>query len=191
MIHHLTGKIVEVNPTYAVIECAGVGYLTHITLNTYSQLNGRKEVSLFTLPIYKEDSQTLYGFFERSEREMFTLLISVSGVGGNTARLILSGLSTEEVKEAIHAGDTNLLKSVKGVGGKTAERIIVDLRDKTGVVSSPESGVSASSVSTEAVSALQVLGYNPRITEKLVLNILKEDASMSLESLIKEALKRL
>ena len=126
MIHHLRGKLTEINPTYAVIDCGGVGYLVNITLNTYTSISGKEEVSLFTLPIYKEDSQTLFGFISKLEKNMFVLLISVSGVGGNTARVILSSLSSQEVQDCIASENVGVLQSVKGIGAKTAQRIIVD-----------------------------------------------------------------
>ncbi len=192
MIYHLNGKLRELTPAYAVVECGGVGYLAHITLQTYSAIAGEKEVLLHTFPIYKEDSQSLFGFAEKSEREIFTRLISVSGVGGNTARVILSSLTAEEVIGAITHEDVGLLKSIKGIGAKTAQRIIVDLKDKMGALDVAESTPgSAISVKSEAVSALEVLGYNTRQTERIIATVLKQQPSAGVEELIKEALKRL
>ena len=192
MIYHVSGRLVEATPTYAVIECAGVGYILHISLTTYASIGKEENLRLFTHPIYKEDAQTLYGFFSRQERDIFIRLISVSGVGGNTARVILSSLTPDEVIEAIAREDVSLLKSIKGIGAKTAERIIVDLKDK---VSAIETGTDeipgGGNLKAEAVSALEVLGYNARQSEKLVSSIIRESEAASLEEVLKEALKRL
>ncbi|HAD97683.1 MAG TPA: Holliday junction branch migration protein RuvA [Cryomorphaceae bacterium] len=195
MIHHLQGNLTEVNPAFAVVECGGVGYLVNITLTTYSHISSLSEVKLYTLPIYKEDAQTLFGFYDRIEKEIFSLLISVSGVGGNTARVILSSLSAEEVQDCIASENVGLLKSVKGIGAKTAQRIIVDLKDKVSNIGLGEGGrplsAGASDVIPEASSALEVLGYATRQTHKLLHQIKKENPSISLEEMIKTALKRL
>lgn len=192
MIYHINGKLAEVTPTYAVVECAGVGYLINISLTTYTSISEAANVKLYTFPVYKEDSQTLYGFAGKQEREIFSRLISVSGVGGNTARIILSSLSSSEVVNAIASEDVSLLKSIKGIGAKTAQRIIVDLKDKVGGIELDGTGVAVSGgIKTEAVSALEVLGYNPRQSEKVVLKITQDMPSAGLEEVIKEALKRL
>lgn len=194
MIHHLKGKLVEINPAFAVVECQGVGYLVNITLHTYTSISEMSEVKLYTLPIYKEDAQVLFGFYHKSEREIFSLLLSVSGVGGNTARVILSSLSAEEVQDCIASENVGLLKSVKGIGAKTAQRIIVDLKDKVSrvVLHTSASVPSAdNAIISEASSALEVLGYPSRQTDKLLYTIKKENPSMGLEELIKTALKRL
>ncbi|MEQ9261776.1 MAG: Holliday junction branch migration protein RuvA [Owenweeksia sp.] len=195
MIHHLQGKLSEVNPAFAVVECGGVGYLVNITLNTYTHISSASDVKLYTLPIYKEDAQTLFGFHTRTEKEIFSLLISVSGVGGNTARVILSSLSPDEVQDCIASENVNLLKSVKGIGAKTAQRIIVDLKDKVSNIALHEGGVPESGGNTdiipEASSALEVLGYTTRQTHKLLYQIKKENPAIGLEELIKTALKRL
>lgn len=193
MIHHLRGKLIEVNPAYAVIDCGGVGYLVNITLNTYSSISGKEEVTLFTLPIYKEDSQTLFGFVSKLEKNMFVLLISVSGVGGNTARVILSSLSSQEVQDCIASENVAVLQSVKGIGAKTAQRIIVDLKDKVANISvdmssSPKLG---NSIIPQASTALEVLGYPSRQTDKLLFSIKNENPTIGLEDMIKMALKRL
>lgn len=193
MIHHLRGKLVEVNPAYAVIDCGGVGYLVNITLNTYTAISGKEEVTLFTLPIYKEDSQSLFGFVSKLEKNMFVLLISVSGVGGNTARVILSSLSSQEVQDCIASENVAVLQSVKGIGAKTAQRIIVDLKDKVANVSvdltsAPSSG---KTVIPQASTALEVLGYPTRQTDKLLFSIKNENPEIGLEGMIKMALKRL
>lgn len=194
MLHHLRGKLVEINPAYAVVECYGVGYMVNITLATYSAINAKEEVFLYTLPIYKEDNQQLFGFAAKNEREVFELLILVSGVGGNTARVILSSLSADEVQAAIGNEDVALLKSVKGIGAKTAQRIIVDLKDRMGRLPVGEATGQAEqrgSHTQEALGALEVLGYTPRQTEKLVRGIVQSNPTISLEELIKEALKKL
>lgn len=192
MIYHISGKLVEATPTFAVIESAGVGYILHISLTTYGSIGKTENIKLFTHPIYKEDSQTLYGFFSRQERDIFTRLISVSGVGGNTARVILSSLSPEEVIEAIATEDVSLLKSIKGIGAKTAERIIVDLKDKVGAIEIETNEIKGgTNLKAEAMSALEVLGYNVRQSEKLVSSIIREAQNASLEEVLKEALKRL
>ncbi len=192
MIYHIHGDLVEVTPTFAVVECAGVGYLVNITLTTFTAISNARQVKLYTYPIYKEDSQVLFGFSDKEEKEIFSRLISVSGVGGNTARVILSSLSAEEVVEAISHENVNLLKSIKGIGAKTAQRIIVDLKDKvSGIsVSSSVSGIKPS-VRSEASSALEVLGYAPRQTEKIILQLSKEHPEAGVEDIIKQALKRL
>lgn len=192
MIHHISGKLVEITPTYAVIECAGIGYLIHISLGSYSAITGHTEAKLYTLPVYKEDSQTLYGFATRQEREIFTRLISVSGVGGNTARVILSSLSANEVIEAIASESAALLQSIKGIGAKTAQRIIVDLKDKMAAIEGGEAMPAArTGVKVEAASALEVLGYSPRQSEKVIVEIIRQQPTASLEEVLKEALKRL
>ena len=167
--------------------------MVNITLNTYSNLSNKEEALVYVHPIYKEDSQTLYGFSDKSEREIFTLLISVSGVGGNTARVILSSLTADEVKQCIASENVGLLKSVKGIGAKTAERIIVDLKDKVLRIAPTESTtISASgSKSREAVSALEVLGYQAKQIEQLISKIQSAQPDISLEELIKQALKQL
>lgn len=194
MIHHVKGILAEVNPAFAVVECGGVGYTVNITLYTYGQIASAKEVKLFTLPIYKEDAHTLFGFYSKVEREIFSLLISVSGVGGNTARVILSSLSAEEVQDCIATENVDLLKSVKGIGAKTAQRIIVDLKDKVSKVelgSAEIPGGSGSGMLSEATSALEVLGYPTRQTHKILHQIKKEDPAIGLEEMIKIALKQL
>lgn len=192
MFHHIKGKLVSVNPAQAIVESNGLGYLINITLNTYAEISDLKEVLLYLFPIFKEDSQTLFGFTKKSEREVFEKLLSVSGVGGNTARVILSNLSVSETQNAIASGNVGLLKSVKGIGAKTAERIIVDLKDKMLGLENQEPDVqSMSSFSVEAVSALEVLGYTSRQTERVISKIIKNEPNISLEELIKKALNQL
>lgn len=191
MYHHLKGQLIEINPAMAIVECYGVGYEVNITLHTFSSLQGAREVMLYTLPIFKEDSQVLFGFSERSERAVFEKLIAVSGVGGNTARVILSSLSANETLNAIAAENVSMLQSVKGIGAKTAQRIIIDLKDKVKSIAQPAEEGSNTALSSEAVSALEVLGYPARQTERVIHKILRENPSFSLEDLIKQALNKL
>lgn len=191
MIHHLKGLVKELNPAFAIIECAGIGYMVNITINTFSEIADSKEVLLYSHVIYKEDSQTIFGFTTKSEREMFLLLLSVSGVGGNTARVILSNLSTGEAASAIASSNVASLKSIKGIGAKTAERIIVDLKDKVLNGTTVDSITSANPIMTEASAALSVLGYPAKQTDRVLSAILKTNPSAAIEELIKEALNRL
>lgn len=195
MIEYIKGSIEELTPATAVIDCGGVGYLLNISLNTYSAIQGKGSCKLFAYEAIREDAYVLYGFVSKEERELFLLLIGVSGIGGNTARMILSALSPSELCNAISSGNVTILKSVKGIGLKTAERLIVELKDKikTGLPSS--AGAVATVLSTEiqeeAISALTMLGFAAAPSQKVVLAILKEDPQASVESVIKQALKRL
>ncbi|MCM8568792.1 Holliday junction branch migration protein RuvA [Gramella jeungdoensis] len=193
MIHHLKGQLIEKNPTYVVIDCNGVGYLVNISLHTYSLIPDSEAISLYTYLQVKEDAHTLYGFAEKSEREIFKLLISVSGVGTSTARTMLSSLHPKEVSEAIATGDVPTIQSVKGIGAKTAQRVILDLKDKVlKVLGDDEVFVSQNNTNKEeALSALEILGYNRRQAGKVVDKILKEDPESTVESIIKLALKKL
>lgn len=193
MIHHLKGQLIEKNPTYVVIECNGVGYTVNISLHTFSLIPESEAVNLYTHLQVKEDSHTLYGFAEKSEREIFRLLISVSGVGTNTARMMLSSLQPREVTEAIASENVPVIQSVKGIGAKTAQRIILDLKDKVlKVLGDDEIFVSQSNSNREeALSALEILGYNRRQAGKVVEKILKDDPESTVESIIKLALKKL
>jgi Holliday junction DNA helicase RuvA len=198
MIEYVKGEVAEITPAVAVIDCHGVGYAVNISLNTYSAIQGKKEAKLFVYEAIREDAYQLYGFATKQERELFLLLISVSGIGGNTARMILSALSTQELCNVISSGNEKLLKSVKGIGLKTAQRIIVDLKDKiasTGIetVAAANATLTAANneVYEEAVAALTMLGFAPAPSQKVAAAILKEDASLPVERVIKEALKRL
>ncbi|MCM4155323.1 Holliday junction branch migration protein RuvA [Gramella sp. AN32] len=193
MIHHLKGQLIEKNPTYVVIDCNGVGYTVHISLHTYSLLPEGEAVNLFTYLHVKEDSHTLYGFMAKSEREIFKLLISVSGVGTSTARMMLSSLNPAEVTEAIAKGDVPTIQSVKGIGAKTAQRVILDLKDKVlKVMGDEELFISPNNTDKEeALSALEILGYNRRQAGKVVDKILKDEPDSKVESIIKLALKKL
>lgn len=194
MIEYLNGKLIEKNPAYAVIECNGIGYMVNISLNTFSKIGNSEACKLHTQFIVREDAQLLYGFAENEERELFRLLISVSGVGANTAMLILSSLSPKDVQSAILNEDVNSLKSVKGIGAKSAQRIIVDLKDKIGK-GIEVSGNSFSSLGNtkrqEALSALSALGFNRNVAGKALDSIEKQGADLSVEELVKGALKQL
>ena len=193
MIHHLKGQLIEKNPTYVVIECNGIGYTVNISLHTFSLIPDSEAISLYTYLQVKEDAHTLYGFMEKSEREIFKLLISVSGVGTSTARTMLSSLQPKEVTEAIAGEDVPTIQSVKGIGAKTAQRVILDLKDKVlKVLGDDEVFVSQNNTNKEeALSALETLGYNRRQAGKVVEKILKEDPESTVESIIKLALKKL
>jgi Holliday junction DNA helicase RuvA len=193
MITHISGKLIEKNPTFAVIETNGIGYWLNISLNTYSQLPDNEFVILYTHLSIKEDAHTLYGFINKTEREIFRLLISVSGVGPSIARTMLSSMTTDEIQQAIASNNVSVIQSVKGIGVKTAQRVLVDLRDKISkTYAIDEVYVSQSNtVKNEALSALEVLGFNKKQIEKVVDKILMEDKTVSVEILIKNALKNL
>lgn len=168
MYEYLQGKLVEKNPAFTVIDCSGIGYYVNITLNTYSQLGKSENAKLFIHFIVREDAMTLYGFFDTYERDVFRKLISVSGVGPSTARMILSSLTSAEVFEAINAGDVATLKSVKGIGAKSAQRIIVDLKDKLDelVTDGDNLPFKHNTLKDEALSALLALGFSKQMAEK-------------------------
>lgn len=193
MLNYIKGYLAEINPTTAIVECNGLGYEIHISLHTYSAISKLRELQLFLHPIYKEDAQSLYGFFTKQECNIFQQLISVSGVGGNTARTILSSLSPAEVIDGISREDVAMLQSVKGIGLKTAQRVIIDLKDKLAKMHDGEQlSISPSlSVKTEATAALEVLGYNARQSERVLNTILKQNPELTVEELIKAALKKL
>ena len=193
MITQIRGRLVEKNPTYVVVDCAGVGYLLHVSLQTFSSLPTDENIRLFTHLSIREDAHTLYGFITKTEREVFKLLISVSGVGPSIARTMLSSMTSEEVQNAIASENVALIQSVKGIGAKTAQRVIVDLKDKI-LKTFDIDEVSLSSNNTnkeEALSALEVLGFNRRQSEKVITAILKSTPNETVELLIKKALKNL
>jgi len=193
MIHHLRGKLIEKSPAHVVLECGGVGYYVHISLTTYSALSDGEALQLFTHPVYREDAQLLYGFHTTSERDVFLLLLSVSGVGANTARLILSAMNPSETVNIIASGDSGTLQRIKGIGAKTAQRIVVDLRDKvTGVdIGSSATAAGSGSLRTESIEALLVLGFPKAAVEKAVASVLAEEEPQSVEDVIKSTLSRL
>lgn len=193
MITHLKGKLVEKNPTYAIVECNGVGYYLNISLNTFSQIPDAELVTLHTQLIVREDSHTLYGFISVLEREIFKLLISVSGIGPSIARTMLSSLTTEEVQKALATENVAVIQSVKGIGAKTAQKVIIELKDKIVKTYDMENTMvlADNSIKDEALSALEVLGFVKRQAEKVVSSILKETPDLDVEKLIKLALKKL
>ena len=193
MITQIRGKLVEKNPTDVVVDCNGVGYFLNISLHTFSLLPDQEAVQLYTHLQVKEDAHTLFGFLEKSEREIFRLLISVSGVGASTARTMLSSLHPDQVKEAIASGDVATIQSVKGIGAKTAQRVILDLKDKIlKVYQIDEVSVLQSNTNKdEALSALETLGFNRKQAEKVVDKIVKANPTETVENIIKQALKNL
>jgi len=193
MITHLKGKLVEKNPTHVIIECSGVGYFVNISLNTFSNIKDDENISLFTHLQVKEDSHTLFGFTEKSEREIFRLLLSVSGIGSSTARIMLSSLSPAQIRDAIANGDVMTIQGIKGIGAKTAQRVILDLRDKIlKVYDIDEVSINSNNTNKdEALSALEVLGFVRRQAEKAVDKVINQDPSLSAENIIKLALKNL
>ncbi|WP_179009064.1 Holliday junction branch migration protein RuvA [Winogradskyella forsetii] len=193
MITHIEGKLVEKNPTDVVIDCNGVGYFINISLHTFSQIPDKEHLRLYTYLQVREDSQSLYGFSTKTEREIFKLLISVSGIGANIARTMLSSLTPDQVKEGIAGEDVALIQSVKGIGAKTAQRVIIDLKDKVLKVYGIDelSLIPNNTHKDEALSALDVLGFNKKQSEKVVERILKTQPEAQVEQIIKEALKNL
>ena len=198
MIEYVKGEIAELSPATAIIDCNGLGYAVNISLNTYSAIQGKSTCKLYIYEAIREDAYVLYGFADKQERELFLLLISVSGIGGNTARMILSALSPAELVNVISTENANMLKTVKGIGLKTAQRVIVDLKDKI-ETSVPASGggqamlLSAmnTEIQEEAVAALTMLGFAAAPSQKAVLAILKDEPDAAVEKVIKLALKRL
>lgn len=200
MIEYIKGELAEVTPTQAVVDCRGVGYGISISLNTFSEIQGKQEIKLWIYEAIREDAHQLFGFSTKLERELFVQLISVSGIGGNTARMILSALTPAELYEVISTGNEKVLKTVKGIGLKTAQRIIVDLKDKIvaveGVAPAALPGKKVEEapnkeVFDEALAALGMLGFPPAPTHKVVSAILKEEPELPVEQVIKLALKRL
>ena len=200
MIEYVRGELAELTPAYAVVEAHGVGYGLSISLNTYSGIQNKKEVKLYVVESIREDAYALFGFSTKQEREMFLLLITVSGVGANTARMILSAMSPAELCNVISSGNEQMLKTVKGIGLRTAQRIIVDLRDKIAVEGiadqMPAAGVAAASamnneVRDEAIGALTMLGFSPAPSAKVVSAILTDNPQLPVEQVVKLALKQI
>jgi Holliday junction DNA helicase RuvA len=197
MIEYIKGEIVELSPTRLIIECGGIGYELNISLTTYSYFNGKNSGKLYVYEVIREDAHTLYGFADKAERELFLLLISVSGVGPNTARMILSSIPPGELVRVIANNEENALKSVKGIGLKTAQRIIVDLKNKvstTGIESLQDQSTLAQGngeVAEEAVAALVMLGFQKAASAKAVNSILKSTPGLAVEQVIKTALRML
>ncbi|HOZ74079.1 MAG TPA: Holliday junction branch migration protein RuvA [Flavobacterium sp.] len=193
MIAHLQGKLVEKTPTDVVIDCGGVGYHVNISLHTYSLLPQTENIRLFTHLQIKEDAHTLFGFVEKSERELFKLLLSVSGIGAGIARTMLSSLDPKQIIQALATGDLGTIQSIKGIGGKTAQRAILDLKDKVlKVYNLDEVSMPANNTNKdEALSALEVLGFNKKLAEKAIDKIVREAPDSTVETIIKQALKNL
>lgn len=192
MYEYIKGILVEATPTYAVVECGGIGYYIHISVNTYSRINTEKELTLFIHQIVREDAHLLYGFFSKAERALFRQLISVSGIGANTASVMLSSMSVEEITGAILTENVNAIKSVKGIGLKTAQRVIIELKDKVGTSGVAESFVfTTNTIKDEALSALVMLGFVKAPAAKVLDKIIAGGGITSVEELIKQALKQL
>jgi Holliday junction DNA helicase RuvA len=193
MIAHIQGKLVEKTPTEVVIDCNGVGYHVNISLHTYSLLPNADFVKLFTHLMVKEDSHSLYGFVEKSEREIFKMLLSVSGIGAGIARTMLSSLEPKQIIQALASGDVATIQSIKGIGGKTAQRAILDLKDKVlKIYDLDEVFMSQSNTNRdEALSALEVLGFVRKASEKIVDKVISQNPDATVEVIIKQALKNL
>lgn len=195
MIDYIKGNIVELSPTDVVVECYGIGYHAFISLQTYTALEGRENITLYIHHILREDEEMFYGFANKEERQFFRLLIGVSGVGANTARMMLSSLSADEIGEAILSENVNIIKSIKGIGLKTAQRIILELKDKVekgeGNCSTPTTLSKDNGASSEAGAALMMLGFAKPAINKVLSNLLKENPTYTVEQLIKLALQRL
>ncbi|KAF2509936.1 Holliday junction branch migration protein RuvA [Flavobacterium zhairuonense] len=193
MIAHLQGKLVEKNPTEVVIDCGGVGYHVNISLHTFSLIPNADFIKLYTHLQIKEDAHTLFGFVEKSEREIFRMLLSVSGIGANIARTMLSSIEPKQIINAIASGDVAVIQSIKGIGSKTAQRVILDLKEKVLKLYDLDevSAIQNNTNRDEALSALEVLGFVRKASEKVVERIVKEDPEATAETIIKKALKSL
>ncbi len=193
MITHLKGKLIEKYPNNVIIECNGIGYILTISLQTFSSIPDQENIKLFTHLSIREDAHILYGFTDKIEREIFKLLISVSGVGPSTAITMLSSMNSQEIQQAIGSEDVEKIRSVKGIGIKTAQRVIVDLKDKIlkTYEFSEELSVSNNTIKNEALSALEVLGFSRKKIDNIIQVILQDSPNISLEELIKKALKNL
>lgn len=202
MIEYIKGELIEMTPAIAIVEAYGIGYAINISLNTYSDIQGKKDIKLYIYEAIitggRDDSYTLYGFSSKQERSLYKLLITVSGVGANTARMILSSFIPSELCNVISNGEERMLKSVKGIGLKTAQRIIVDLRDKiiqAGIANELYVNTSSNNlnvdtaVKDEAISALTMLGFSPVSSSKVVIEVLTKDANLPVEQVVKQALK--
>lgn len=195
MIDYIKGEITELNPTEVTVECHGIGYRILISLQTFSAMEGQKETKIYIHHYLREDEELYYGFSTKDERELFRLLIGVSGIGASTARMMLSSLSSEEIRNAIIAEDINRIKSIKGIGTKSAQRLIIELKDKIVKGAGCETGAllqtADSSIVEEATTALVLLGFTKANVTKAVNAVLKENPSASIEAIIKASLKRL
>lgn len=193
MFEYIKGTLVEITPAYIVIECQNIGYYVNISVNSYSELQDKSDCKIYIHQVIREDANLLFGFVSKEEREIFRQLISVSGVGANTARVILSSLSAKEISDAISQGNVHVLTSIKGIGAKSAQRIIIELRDKiskSGVIQEiiPSEG---NTIKEESLSALVTLGFSKNIVEKTINKIISEQQDISVEEIVKQALKLL
>ena len=192
MLEYIRGEIAEITPTYVVLDCNGLGYYINISLNTYTYLQNQQTAKIFVYEAIREDAHILYGFKDKDEREMFLLLISVSGVGPNTARMILSSFTVDDLRTVIASGNSGQLKAVKGFGAKTAHRIIVDTKDKIGIeCTAAVAATGNAEIYDEAITALTILGYPKAASQKVVSKLFKENPSLKVEDIIKLALKML
>ncbi len=193
MYEFIGGRIAELTPANVIVETAGIGYQINISLNTFAQLENKSEAILYTHLVVRDDAHLLYGFFTKEERELFRHLITVSGVGASTARIILSSFSPDELTMAIAQGDVNLLKQVKGIGLKTAQRIVIDLKDKIAKGGAEQDifAVSSNTIRHEALSALVMLGFSKAAAEKVISQVLKHNPNQTVEGIVKDALKGL
>src|SRR5690349_12333760 len=189
MINHLHGKLVEKNPAYVIIECGGVGYFVNISLTTYAAIPEKEDCRIYTHLQINEDAHTLFGFADEEERKLFKNLISVGGVGASTARMILSSMSPTEIVNCIVSGDSGRLKSVKGIGEKTAQRMILELKDKLRKDGPVKSVITHLKVKDEAMSALLTLGFARQAVDKTIDQLLRQQPAMTVEDLIRQALK--
>ncbi len=194
MLDYIGGQIAELNPTFVVVDNNGIGYMINISLTTYNEVLKKSKGDIAKLYVYeaiREDAHVLFGFATKHERELFMMLISVSGVGPNTARMILSSLSPEDLEQCIASGNVGLLKSVKGIGGKTAQRILVDLKDKIKVASDTllDNDSAPNAVFDESLAALIMLGFTQQMSQKVLKKLFKENPSITVEEAIKKALK--
>lgn len=195
MYEYIKGIVVEITPTFVIIECQKIAYKIEISLQTYSQIQNKikEEVTIYLHQIIREDAHLLFGFSDKKERELFRLLISVSGIGANTARTMLSAATSDEIQENIRSANISSLKNIKGIGQKTAERLVVELRDKVGKIGGIEEIFTSShnTIKEETLSALFMLGYSKNMSEKIIDKILRNSPAMTTEELIKQALKQL
>ncbi len=192
MITQIRGRLIEKSPTELVVDCNGIGYSINISLNTFSKIGNEENIKLYTHLIIKEDSHSLYGFFEKSERSLFKLLISVSGVGASTGRIMLSSLTPNEIVSAIMTENVQVIQSIKGIGLKTSQRVILELKDKVLLLEgSEQQELNLNNESSEAASALEVLGYSQKQTSKILSKIITENPGINVETLIKKALNKL
>ncbi len=191
MIGYLTGKIISIKPTHILLDVNGVGYSVNISINTFENISDKEIVSLFIYTNVKEDSITLYGFFTEAEKQMFELLISITGIGPKLAQSILSGIQTDDLKDAIQRGDISRIIAVPGIGRKTSERLVLELKNKVDQISEAGTKEIPFSVKNEAVSALTTLGYNLKVADKIVRDTLSANPKLSLEELIKKSLSDL